>query len=198
MMTIAGINSERSDSDQHELRLDREHGTPMCCVLPPQSISNTFQRRYSQNIKDLHNNFLSQIRLLITNSEMSYDSYTQHMPTLQRTTFWSNYMSAIKGDIYFKCLPSKLNFQETWLQLIQRLLFARPHPSLSTDQQMLPCTTSSMVSQQKIFATKINCAFYNLSGGQRISSAPAISGHEMYKPLHTDIYGRGRGRCQFY
>ena len=30
---------------------------------------------------------------------MSFDSYTQHMPTLQRTTFWSNYMSGLKGKI---------------------------------------------------------------------------------------------------
>jgi len=30
---------------------------------------------------------------------MSFDYYTQHMPTLQRTTFWSNYMSGIKGNL---------------------------------------------------------------------------------------------------
>ena len=29
---------------------------------------------------------------------MSFDSYTQHMPTLQRTTFWSNYMAGLKGN----------------------------------------------------------------------------------------------------
>ena len=27
------------------------------------------------------------------------DSYTQHMPVLQRTTFWSNYMSGLKGSL---------------------------------------------------------------------------------------------------
>ena len=29
---------------------------------------------------------------------MSFESYTQHMPTLQRTTFWSNYMAGLKGN----------------------------------------------------------------------------------------------------
>ena len=27
------------------------------------------------------------------------DSYTQHMPVLQRTTFWSDYMSGLKGSL---------------------------------------------------------------------------------------------------
>ena len=27
------------------------------------------------------------------------DSYTQHMPVLQRTSFWSAYMSGLKGSL---------------------------------------------------------------------------------------------------
>ena len=30
---------------------------------------------------------------------MSFESYTRHMPTLQRSTFWSDYMSGLKGWI---------------------------------------------------------------------------------------------------
>ena len=30
---------------------------------------------------------------------MTMDSYTQHMPVLQRTTFWSDYMSGLKGNL---------------------------------------------------------------------------------------------------
>merc|ERR1712141_371706 len=31
--------------------------------------------------------------------EREMDSYTQHMPVLQRTTFWSDYMSGLKGSL---------------------------------------------------------------------------------------------------
>merc|ERR1739848_277143 len=31
--------------------------------------------------------------------EREMDSYTQHMPVLQRTTFWSDYMSGLKGNL---------------------------------------------------------------------------------------------------
>ena len=43
------------------------------------------------------------------------DSYTQHMPVQQRTTFWINYMSSLKGNLAAKTpakdlvLPSPLS-----------------------------------------------------------------------------------------
>ena len=39
-----------------------------------------------------------QLNEITTETKMSFESYTQHMPTLQRTTFWSNYMSGLKGN----------------------------------------------------------------------------------------------------
>ena len=45
---------------------------------------------------------------------MSFESYTQHMPTLQRTTFWSNYMSGLKGKIEVLFIEvESINFQVT-------------------------------------------------------------------------------------
>ena len=39
-----------------------------------------------------------QLNEITTETKMSFESYTQHMPTLQRTTFWSNYMAGLKGN----------------------------------------------------------------------------------------------------
>ena len=54
-----------------------------------------------KSTKDLQftNDFVFKRREPNERAAMSFESYTQHMPTLQRTTFWSNYMSGLKGWI---------------------------------------------------------------------------------------------------
>jgi len=91
------------------------------------------------------------------------DSYTQHMPTLQRTTFWANYMSGLKGTL------------------------------CAVDREIV-------VQQPSLFNQyrAVDVTMYDLIYGSHRGSTPDRSGYEMYKPLHTSIYGRGRARCQYY
>ena len=53
---------------------------------------------------------------------MSVSGYTQTFPTLQKTTFWSNYMAALKGQlkqIKFYCqAQSQLQFNWNELALL--------------------------------------------------------------------------------
>merc|ERR1712110_74144 len=89
---------------------------------------------------------------------MSFDSYTQHMPTLQRTTFWSNYMSGLKGNLSAVERPAEI-------------------------REVSPFTQYRAV----------DVTMYDLIYGSHRSPAHTMSGYEFYKPLHTDILGRGRG-----
>merc|ERR1712029_1007785 len=93
---------------------------------------------------------------------MSFDYYTQHMPTLQRTTFWSNYMSGLKGN----------------LSAVDRPVGIR---------EVSPFTQYRAV----------DVTMYDLIYGSHRSPARTMSGYEFYRPLHTDILGRGRGRQYF-
>ena len=89
---------------------------------------------------------------------MSFESYTQHMPTLQRTTFWSNYMSGLKGKIEILFIEvDSLNFQVTWALWNGLWRSARSLPSPSTGPWTWPCMTLSMVSRScKIMNVTLN------------------------------------------
>ena len=102
------------------------------------------------------------------------DSYTQHMPVLQRTTFWSDYMSGLKGS-----LAAREKVKET--------VMASP----------LSQYRAVDVTMYDLIYGKIGCALSHIapltvSAGGHTGPRPERSGYEHYRPLHTSIYGRGR------
>ena len=103
------------------------------------------------------------------------DSYTQHMPVLQRTTFWSNYMSGLKGS-----LAARDKVTETVL--------ASPF----SQYRAVDVTMYDLIYGEISSVSSSHLSPLTVSAGSHSDPRPDLSGYENYRPLHTSIYGRGR------